>query len=140
MFRDKAVAFDAVCVHEDEVAELPACGTVLASNATSRVQAAVMREDKRCFWGVQYHPEFELATVAAIIAMRAERHIREGLARSDDELAAVLTDYRALSADPLRKDLAWKYGVGPDVLDGAQRTVEFRNWLTSEVLPFAAKR
>ena len=140
MFRDKAAAFDAVCVHEDEVAELPACGTVLASNATSRVQAAVMREDKRCFWGVQYHPEFELATVAAIIAMRAERHLSEGLARSDDELAAVLTDYRALSADPLRKDLAWKYGVGPDVLDGAQRTVEFRNWLTSEVLPFAAKR
>jgi len=140
MFRDKAPAFDAVCVHEDEVAELPACGTVLASNATSRVQAAVMREDKRCFWGVQYHPEFELATVAAIIAMRAERHICEGLARSDDELAAVLADYRALSADPLRKDLAWKYGLGPDVLDGAQRTVEFRNWLTSEVLPFAAKR
>ncbi len=140
MFADKADAFDAVCVHEDEIAELPACGTVLASNATSRVQAAVMREERRCFWGVQYHPEFELATVAAIIAMRTKRHISEGLARSDDDLATVLTDYRALSADPQRKDLAWKHGVGADVLDPVRRTLEFRNWLTAEVMPFAAKR
>ena len=140
MFADKADAFDAVCVHEDEIAELPACGTVLASNATSRVQAAVMREENRCFWGVQYHPEFELATVAAIIAMRTKRHISEGLARSEDELATVLADYRALSADPKRKDLAWKHGVGADVLDAVQRTLEFRNWLTAEVIPFAATR
>jgi GMP synthase (glutamine-hydrolysing) len=140
MFTDKAGAFDAVCVHEDEIAELPACGTVLASNATSRVQAAVIRDGERCFWGVQYHPEFELATVAAIIAIRTERHISEGLARSDDELATVLADYRALSADPARKDLAWKHGVGRDVLDPVQRTIEFRNWLTSQVIPFAAKR
>jgi len=34
-----------------------------------RVQAAVMRKGERCFWGVQYHPEFELATVAAIMAI-----------------------------------------------------------------------
>jgi GMP synthase (glutamine-hydrolysing) len=140
MYRDKSPAFDAVCVHEDEVAELPACGTLLASNDMSRVQAAVMREGERCFWGVQYHPEFELATVAAIIAMRASRHISEGLARSEDELAGVLADYRALSADPQRTDLAWKHGVGADVLAPARRTLEFRNWVDAEVLPFAAKR
>jgi GMP synthase (glutamine-hydrolysing) len=140
MFADKVGAFDAICVHEDEVAELPACGMLLASNAMSRVQAAVMREGQRCFWGVQYHPEFELATVAAIIAMRTSRHIGEGLARSEDELASVLADYRALSADPRRTDLAWKYGVGADVLAPVRRTLEFRNWLTAEVLPFAAKR
>jgi len=140
MFTDKPRAFDAVCVHEDEVAEVPACATVLASNATSRVQAAVMREEKRCFWGVQYHPEFELATVAAIIATRPARHISEGLARSEAEVADVVSDYRALSADHGRKDLAWKHGVGRDVLDGVRRTLEFRNWLTAEVVPFAAKR
>jgi GMP synthase (glutamine-hydrolysing) len=140
MYQDKRGAFDAVCVHEDEVAELPACATLLASNAMSRVQAAVMRDGERCFWGVQYHPEFELATVAGIIALRVERHISEGLARSEDELAGVLADYRALSADPQRKDLAWTYGVGADVLDPVRRTLEFRNWLIAEVLPFAAKR
>ena len=140
MFTDKAGAFDAVCVHEDEIAELPACGTVLASNATSRVQAAVMCEGKRCFWGVQYHPEFELATVAGIIALMTKRHLSEGRARSEHDVADVVSDYRALSTDPLRKDLAWKHGVGADVLDPVRRTLEFRNWLTAEVMPFAAKR
>jgi GMP synthase (glutamine-hydrolysing) len=140
MFAGKTPAFDAVCVHEDEVAALPACGTVLASNATSRVQAAVMREGERCFWGVQYHPEFELATAAAIIATRPARHISEGLARSEADVADVVSDYKALSADPQRKDLAWKHGVGRDVLDPVRRTLEFRNWLTAEVMPFAAKR
>ena len=140
MHRDKRDAFDAVCVHEDEIAELPSCGTVLASNAVSRVQAAVMREGERCFWGVQYHPEFELATVAAIIATRPARHISEGLARSEADVADVVSDYQALGADPQRKDLAWKHGVGRDVLDPARRTLEFRNWLTAEVMPFTAKR
>lgn len=140
MFNDKGPAFDAVCVHEDEIAEVPSCGTVLASNAVSRVQAAVMRAENRCFWGVQYHPEFELATAAAIISTRPARHISEGLARSEADVAAVVSDYHALSADPARKDLAWKHGIGVDVLDPLRRTLEFRNWLTTEVLPFAAKR
>jgi GMP synthase (glutamine-hydrolysing) len=140
MFADKARAFDAVCVHEDEIEALPACGTLLASNATSRVQALVMREANRCFWGVQYHPEFELATVAGIIALMGKRHISEGRARSEDEVADVVSDYRALSADPARKDLAWKHGVGADVLDPVRRTLEFRNWLNAEVVPFAAQR
>jgi GMP synthase (glutamine-hydrolysing) len=112
----------------------------LASNAVSRVQAAVMREGERCFWGVQYHPEFELATVAAIMAIRPARHISEGLVRSEDDLADVVDDYRALGAEPARKDLAWKHGIGADVLDPMRRTREFGNWLTAEVMPFAAKR
>ncbi len=140
MHRDKRGAFDAVCSHEDEIAELPSCGTVLASNAVSRVQAAVMREGERCFWGVQYHPEFELATVAAIISIRPARHISEGLARSEDDVADIVNDYKALSADPARRDLAWKCGVGPDVLDPMRRRREFCNWLEAEVMPFAAKR
>jgi GMP synthase (glutamine-hydrolysing) len=135
MFKDKRPAFDALCVHEDEVAELPACGRLLASNAVSRVQAAVMSDGDRCFWGVQYHPEFDLATVAAIIEVRTERHLREGLARSEHDVAEVVSDYRALATDPTRKDLCWKYGVGPEVLDLGQRTLEFRNWLRDCVVP-----
>lgn len=140
MFKDKVPAFDALCSHEDEVAALPAFGTVLASNEISQVQAAVMSDGERCFWGVQYHPEYEFSTVASIIATRVPRHLREGLARTEDEVAAVLADYRALDADPSRTDLAWKYGVGPDILDPVQRTMEFRNWLVTQVLPFAARR
>ena len=132
MHHDKAPTFEALCVHEDEVAALPSFGTVLASNDVSRVQAAVMTQGDRCFWGVQYHPEFDLATIAAIIATRIERHLREGLVRSEEDVAAIVADYRALAADPLRKDLASKHGVGADILDLGQRTLEFRNWLETQ--------
>jgi hypothetical protein len=33
-----------------------------------------------------------------------------------------------------RTDLAWKYALGPDVLDPVRRTLEFRNWLDTEVM------
>ena len=134
MYRDKPVAFDALCTHEDEVATLPACGTVLASNRVSRVQAAVFTDGRRSFWGVQYHPEFGFAQPAAIIAMRAERHIREGLARSREEVATIVEDYRTLAVDPSRHDLAWAYGVGPDILDPNLHTRELGNWLTAKVV------
>ncbi|MBL8697886.1 MAG: type 1 glutamine amidotransferase [Alphaproteobacteria bacterium] len=140
MYRDKVDAFDALCSHEDEIAALPAGSTVLASNAVSRVQSAVIADGARRFWGVQYHPEFEFATVAAIIAVRVERHLREGLARDEADVAGIVADYRALGGDPGRTDLAWRYGLGPDVLDTRQRTLEFRNWLEAEVMPYAARR
>ncbi|MBM3649223.1 MAG: type 1 glutamine amidotransferase [Alphaproteobacteria bacterium] len=133
-------AFDALCSHEDEVATLPAGSTVLASNAVSAVQAAVIGDGDRRFWGVQYHPEFDFSAVAAIIALRAERHLQEGLARTREEVAAIVEDFHGLAADPTRRDLAWKYGVGADILDPKLRTVEFGNWLNREVLPSAARR
>jgi GMP synthase (glutamine-hydrolysing) len=138
MYRNKRSIFDALCTHEDDVSSLPACGKVLASNDVSAIQAAVMRDGHRSFWGVQYHPEFEFATIAAVIATRAERHVDEGLARDEGDVAAVVADFRELGSDPARKDLAWKYGVGPDVLDNAVRTLELGNWLTSEVLPLCS--
>jgi GMP synthase (glutamine-hydrolysing) len=140
MYRDKGSAFDALCTHEDEVATLPSCGTVLASNAVSRVQSAVMTEGHRSFWGVQYHPEHEFALIAAIITSRAERHIREGLARTRAEVTTIVDDYRSLDADPQRLDLAWKYGLGADVLDPVRRGLEFRNWLDAKVIPYARAR
>ncbi|MCA0302851.1 MAG: type 1 glutamine amidotransferase [Proteobacteria bacterium] len=140
MYRGKPAAFDALCTHEDEVASLPTGGTVLASNAVSRVQAAVIEDGARRFWGVQYHPEFSFATVAAIIASRVERHVAEGLARDANDVAAIVAEYRALDAVPVRGDLAWRLGLGPDVLDPAQRTLEFGNWLQADVLPYAARR
>jgi GMP synthase (glutamine-hydrolysing) len=140
LLRGKEQAFDALCTHEDEVATLPPGATVLASNEISAVQAATISDGERTFWGVQYHPEFDFAAVAAIIAIRVERHLNEGLARSREEVAGIVADFRDLSRDPARKDLAWRYGVGPDVLDPKLRTAEFGNWLQAEVFPAAARR
>jgi GMP synthase (glutamine-hydrolysing) len=140
LFRGREATFDALCSHEDEVATLPSGATVLASNATSAIQAAVISDGRKAFWGVQYHPEFDFAAVAAIIELRRERHLDEGLARSGEEVAGIVADFRDLAREPARKDLAWRYGVGADVLDPKVRTAEFGHWLTTEVLPAADRR
>ena len=140
LYAGKQAAFDALCSHEDEVATLPPGAELLASNAVSRVQAMAIEQGGKSFWGVQYHPEFDFASVAAIIAIRAQRHLDEGLALSPAEVDTIVADYRALAQDPARKDLTWKYGLHADVLDPQVRTAEFGNWLRAKVLPHAAAR
>ncbi len=140
LFEGKSGPFDALCSHEDEVETLPAGAELLASNAVSRVQAMAIREGGKSFWGVQYHPEFDFSAVAAIIALRAQRHLDEGLALSEGEVDTIVSDFRSLTRAPARKDLAWKYGLHADVLDPRVRTAEFGNWLRAEVLPRAAGR
>ncbi|MBS0549770.1 MAG: type 1 glutamine amidotransferase [Proteobacteria bacterium] len=135
LYAGKQDAFDALCSHEDEVAALPPGAELLASSAVSRVQAMAVREGDRSFWGVQYHPEFGFDAVAAIIALRAQRHLDEGLAGTAGEVDTIVSDFHALARDPARKDLIWKYGLHADVLDPAVRTAEFGNWLRAEVLP-----
>jgi GMP synthase (glutamine-hydrolysing) len=137
LYEGKQGAFDALCSHEDEVETLPAGAELLASNAVSRVQAMAVRDGEKSFWGVQYHPEFDFGSVAGIIALRAQRHLDEGLAGTADEVDAIVSDFHALARDPVRRDLVWKYGLHADVLDPGVRTREFGNWLNAEVLPHA---
>jgi len=140
LYEGKQGAFDALCSHEDEVESLPAGAELLASNAVSRVQAMAIRDGAKSFWGVQYHPEFDFGSVAAIIALRAQRHLDEGLACTAGEVDTIVSDFRALACAPVRKDLVWKYGLHADVLDGGVRSREFGNWLKAQVLPHAATR
>ena len=140
LYKGKQDTFDALCSHEDEVETLPAGAELLASNATSRVQAIAVRDGAKSFWGVQYHPEFDFGSVAGIIALRAQRHLDEGLAGTAAEVDTIVSDFHALARDPVRKDLVWKYGLHADVLDAGLRTREFGNWLNTEVLPHAATR
>ena len=138
MYRGKPHAFDALCSHQDEVDALPSGSVVLASNGVSDVQAADISHGENSFWGVQYHPEFDFGLIAALIEKRADRHIREGLARNADDVAAIVTDFRALDTDAReRTDLHWRYGLKPDVLAPMVRRVEFGNWLRVKVQPFA---
>lgn len=140
LYGGKQAAFDALCSHEDEVETLPPGAELLASNAVSRVQAMAIEEGGKSFWGVQYHPEFDFASVAAIIAIRAQRHLDEGLALTPVEVDTIVSDFRALAQDPARRDLTWKYGLHADVLDPQVRGAEFGNWLRTKVLLHAAAR
>ena len=67
MYVGKLDVFNAPTVHLDEVETLPPGATVLATNAVSSVQSAEIRTNGSVAWGVQYHPEYPLREVAAIV-------------------------------------------------------------------------
>jgi GMP synthase (glutamine-hydrolysing) len=136
----RPAAFDAPCSHDDIVAVPPADATILATNAMAPIQAAEIRHDGGTFWGFQYHPEFTLSEVAAILQRAADHLVRVGLFGSPEENRAYCADLRALDADPARRDIAWRLGIQPEVVDRHVRLTEIRNWLDQRVRPEMSRR
>ncbi|QRM28859.1 type 1 glutamine amidotransferase [Microvirga sp. VF16] len=133
MLEGRPAAFDAPAIHLDMVTTLPGDCTVLAGNAISPVQAAEIRRDGGVFWGVQYHPEFSLSELAAILSRRTDILVKEGFCRTTEEAVAYVQDLVALDRDPSRFDLAWRYGIDAEVLDPHRRTREIRNFVEHRV-------
>jgi GMP synthase (glutamine-hydrolysing) len=136
MFEGKACVFDALATHYDEVAELPENAVLLASNDMSRVQAVEIADGDKVFWGVQYHPEYDLRQIAAILRRRAEPMAKDGFGTAA-EIEQMASHLMQLHEDPTRRDIAWKYGIGANVLDHTIHRREFTNWLTAHVMPRA---
>jgi GMP synthase (glutamine-hydrolysing) len=125
-------------VHLDKVCTLPADARVLAGNEACAVQAAEYADGERSFWGVQYHPEYDLSQIAALFSRSAERLVASGFAATVADAEGIAADFRTLHRDAQRKDLAWRYGIGPDILEPHRHRREFANWLRMMVLPRAA--
>ena len=126
--------FDALCSHIDELEQLPSGAVVLAQNELSPIQAlAVQLPSGKLLFGTQYHPEFTLSVAAGLIEMRAVSLVAEGYGRNCAELIAMARDFRVLDAEPERRDLAWRYGIGAEILDPLRRTVEIGKWLREAV-------
>jgi len=122
--------FDALCSHIDELEQLPPGAEVLARNELCAVHALALElPSGSIFFGTQYHPEFTLSVSAGLIEMRAANLVAEGFGRDCAELVAMARDFRALDAEPGRRDLAWRYGIGPEILYPVRRTAEIGNWL-----------
>ena len=138
MFAGKPLAFEAPCVHRDEIARLPAGATVLAQNEFG-VQAAAFTWRAGTFWGVQYHPEYDYLDIAAAAERYGETLVSEGMFRDLPALGAFAAELRALQANPTDAALLWKHGLGPAMQTETLRLLEIRNWLGAKVLP-AAKR
>ena len=66
MLQGRPPVYDALCSHLDIVSAPPG-SMILAANAMAPVQAAEIVHEGGRFWGVQYHPEYNFAEVAAII-------------------------------------------------------------------------
>lgn len=133
MYAGKPPVFDGFISHLDEVVEAPAGSTLLAGNDFTGIQALEVRHGRGVFWGLQYHPEFDLRSMGRLMAARKAALLREGLYRTEEEADAHLRDIEDLAADPARTDLRWRLGVDEDVLDPTRRQVEFANWLREAV-------
>ena len=134
LYDGKAAVFDAPAVHIDEVTALPSGATLLASNGFSKVQGVTFRHGKGEFWGVQYHPEFDLADMAVLVKRYVRRLIDQGFFAAPEDAEAHAERLKTLHADSARKDIAWGLGLDADVLDPAIRWREIVNWVE-----FAAK-
>jgi GMP synthase (glutamine-hydrolysing) len=140
MYVGKLDVFNAPTVHLDEVDTLPPGTTVLASNAVSAVQAAEIRTNGSVAWAVQYHPEYPLRELAAIVRRIGTRLIGEGFFADDTDMTSFAQDLDALDRDPECKRLAWRHGISKNVLDKRLRVSEVANWVEYQVLPTRVKR
>ena len=135
MFQGKPPVFSAFMSHEDEVVRLPENATLLASNAWAEVQAAAFDFNGTPFWGLQYHPEYNLAEMAALILARAAKLIKIGYFRDQEDAERYAARLAELAADPGRIDLRWQLKIDGDILDDATRECEFKNWIEHVIRP-----
>jgi GMP synthase (glutamine-hydrolysing) len=140
MLAGRPAAYDAPAIHLDILAAPPDGCTVLAANRMAGIQAAEIRVDGGALWGVQYHPEFSLAEIGAILDSRRRMLVDEGFCASFDEAGAYAAELKALDADPTRHDLAWRHGLDEEVLDPTRRTTEIRNFIEHWVKPEKSRR
>lgn len=129
LLEGKGSCFDALCIHYDDVVRLPPGAEVLAANAHCAVQAAAFPLRRSRAWGLQYHPEFDPAQIAALM-----RHYRDDLLaqRFFADAAAHARHvalWEALAADPADAGIAWQLGLDGDTLDDTRRRREIANWL-----------
>lgn len=139
MFEGKDGVFEAVTVHRDDIGRLPAGGVELAGNELG-LQAAEIRFGRGTFWGVQYHPEYSFAEIAATIVRYGATLLAEGWFADEADLARYVAELRALQQDPVPVALAWRHGLGPAICQPAQKLAEISNWLRHQVQPHHARR
>jgi GMP synthase (glutamine-hydrolysing) len=135
LFRGKKSVFDAFISHDDEITHLPPSGLLLASNSHTQVQAISVTHKGGVFWGLQYHPEYDLHELARLCYCRKRKLTERGFFRDMDAAQAYVDRLEALHQDPGRKDIAWLLGIDEDVMNEDIRRAEVRNWIDLLVLP-----
>ena len=135
LYEGKPRMFDAFTSHDDEVTVLPDGAVRLAGNDFTRVQSVGVKQGDTEFWGLQYHPEYNLHEMARLMFCRLEKLVKLKLFADKAAGLAHIDQLEALYVDPSRADIASALGLNPDVMDESLRTVEVRNWINHLVLP-----
>ena len=105
MYVGKPEVFNAPTVHLDEVETIAPGTTVLATNAGVRRAERGNPHNGAVAWGVQYHPEYPLREIAAIVRRIGPRLIDEGFFLDTAEIASFAGDLDTLDRDPDDKRL-----------------------------------
>ena len=102
------------CTHRDEVVRLPDAAMLLAGNDHSAVQAFAVEQDGIHFWGMQYHPEFDVGFVGKYLggSGRLAESVAMDLEMADQDVSA-----------------AARLGTTPEAQELGVRATELRNWL-----------
>jgi len=135
LYEGKPAVFDAFTSHDDEVTVLPEGATRLSGNDFTRVQSVVVKHEGTEFWGLQYHPEYDLHEMARLMFCRIEKLVRLGFFADEAAGLAHIDQLEALHADPTREDIATAVGLKADVMDDSLRTIEVQNWINHHLLP-----
>jgi GMP synthase (glutamine-hydrolysing) len=135
MYAGKSNVFDAFISHDDEITHLPPGAVSLAGNPWTRVQAVSVTHRGGVFWGLQYHPEYDLHELARLTFCRIDKLIRYEFFQDRQSALTYVDLLEALHEDPSRKDIAWRLGIDDDVMNEDIRQLEVRNWVSQLVLP-----
>ena len=139
LYAGKPSVFDGFISHVDEVTHLPSGAVLLATNAFTRVQAAAVSYANGTFWGLQYHPEYDLHEMARLIYCRREKLVELGFFTDEARALAYVDQLEVLHQDPARGDVAWALGIDDDVMRAEVRQCEVGNWISQQVLPGLAR-
>lgn len=134
LYTDKPSTFDGYVSHFDEVTHVPPGSDVLAGNAFTRIQALSVHHDQGTFWGLQYHPEYDLHQMARLFFARSKALTKEGFFTDEANALSMVEDFERLHTAPDDKALAWQLGIESDLLVRSVRQTEPRNWLNRQVI------
>ncbi len=135
LYEGKPSVFDAFISHVDEITHLPPGASLLAGNAFTPVQSVAVTFDGGAFWGLQYHPEYDLHEMARLISCRIGKLMELGFFTSRQAGEDYVDLLEALHQDPARSDIAWMLGIDDDVMNVDIRRAEVRNWIERLVYP-----
>jgi GMP synthase (glutamine-hydrolysing) len=135
LYAGKKSVFDAFISHDDEITHMPPGGLLLSSNDFTQVQWVAVTHKGGTFWGLQYHPEYDLHELARLCYCRKQKLTDRGFFRDLEAAQAYVDQLEALHQDPSRKDIAWLLGIDDDVMNEDIRVAEVRNWIEQLVIP-----
>jgi GMP synthase (glutamine-hydrolysing) len=134
MMKGKPAVYDHFVSHDDEVTRLPKGSVLISGNEYSHVQAAEIKYKKGVFWGLQYHPEYDLHEMSRLMVAREAKLTELGFFKGHDDFEEYTGRLEALHAAPDRKELRWQLGIDDDILSADIRQREFINWIDTLIL------